>query len=467
MEAQVPSSGPSGPSGQTVTTVVGIFLLICVFAFIGWAASLFFKKKKTDSGPAPPSKDEPLKPLTSASVDAVKTNETGQVSAYSYKREYAGGACTFIPSMTKFVTMKLTLGIDTTDTALQNVDKIRATWKAGDVVIADTTLDFSSTNMPGASLTMNIVGKPDTTVNIACNPDGSTRTDNTILIEYSTTFTEMYTKWGTVEIKELPVSLISSFESIPVGKGTVLPVELVAATIATQELASSQAIPYILTRKSNGRRVEGPPLYLSKGTEPNTFMLSGSPGEPPGPGGRLILKTFKIDGVPEYKDYVAFKVLGTERPPATTSPDYQQYQDAMKQVDGKFLCFSGQGALAYRADYDDTCFYKIEAQTVNTVEGFNERLLYNHTIFDSFNENPHVDYTAEGCLGLAYQKGGKAFTLRKSNHPATPYRNTCIVAGNLPAGYTVVGDQVGPVDHVTGCVDQSRPWPNCGWGATS
>jgi len=461
MEAQVPSSGPSG---NISSTIISIFLVLIVVG--GFAAALWWiisnaQKKKTVSEPAPPSKDETLKPLTSASVDAVKTNETGQVSAYSYKREYAGGACTFIPSMTKFVTMKLTLGIDTTDTALKNVDKIRATWKAGDVVIADTTLDFSSTNMPGASLTMNIAGKPDTTVNIACTSDGSTRTDNTILVEYSTTFTEMYTKWGTVEIKELPISLISSFESIPVGKGTLLPVELVSATIATQELASSQAIPYILTRKSDGRRVEGPPMDLSKGTEPNTFMVSGSPGEPPGPGGRVILKTFKIDGVPEYKDYVAFKALGAERPPATTSPDYQKYQDDMKQVEGKFLCFSGRGPPVYRADYDDTCFYKIEAQTVNTAEGWNEHLHYNHTIFDSFNENPRVDYTAEGCLGLAYQKGGKAFTLRKSNHPDAPYRNTCVVLGNIPAGYTVVGNQKAPAEHVMGCVDQSKPWPNC------
>ena len=468
MEAQVPS-GPSRTSRPSGTTIFVIFIALLVVG--GFAAALWWiisnaLKTKTDSGPAPPSKDETLKPLTSASADAVKTGDPAvQVSGYSYnRREYADGACTFIPSMTKFVTIKLTLGIDTTDTALKNVDKIRATWKAGDVVIADTTLDFSSTNIPGASLTMNIAGKPDTTVNIACNSDGTTRTDNVILIEYSTIFTEMYTKWGTVEIKELPTSLLTSFESIPVGKGTLLPVELVAATIATQELASSQFIPYTLTRKSDGRRVEGPPLYLSKGTEPNTFMVGGSPGEPVGPGGRIILKTFKIDGVPEYKDYVAFKMIGNEIVLAPSSPDYQKQQDALKQVEGKFVCFGTE--QRFRADYDDTCFYKIEAQTAKTVEGWNSDVYYKYTIYDSASENPHIDYTTEGCLGLAYQKGGDAFTLRKSNHGAGGhYRNSCIITGNLPAGYTQVGDMLNKSEHESGCLDQSRTWPNCRLGA--
>ena len=68
------------------------------------------------------------------------------------------------------------------------------------------------------------------------------------------------------------------------------------------------------------------------------------------------------------------------------------------------------------------------------------------------------------CLALTSQKGGDAFTLRNSNHPYPTYSNTCVVMGNIPVGHNLWGTMLNTNEHDTGCLDQSKTWPNCRGG---
>ena len=94
-----------------------------------------------------------------------------------------------------------------------------------------------------------------------------------------------------------------------------------------------------------------------------------------------------------------------------------------------------------------------------TEKGLNEAMLGNFTIFDTFKEHPHVNYTLSGCASLAKTRGADAFVYRNSTHAQS---NTCIGIGYIPKGYTLVGDMKDQSTHVSGCVDPSMTWPACG-----
>ena len=82
-------------------------------------------------------------------------------------------------------------------------------------------------------------------------------------------------------------------------------------------------------------------------------------------------------------------------------------------------------------------------------------------IFDTYSENPHVDYTADSCAAEAKKRGADIFTLRKSNHPAKGYESTCIGFNSTPDIINFKGDLLSPGEHITGCSDPSKSWPNC------
>ena len=106
----------------------------------------------------------------------------------------------------------------------------------------------------------------------------------------------------------------------------------------------------------------------------------------------------------------------------------------------------------------------LKTPTVNqpiTVDGFYGS--YGESgLFDTWTEtNPRVDYTAESCAVEAKKRGADIFTLRTANHPAKEFQNTCFGFNSTPDIVNFVGDLFGPEEHVTGCSDTSKTWPNC------
>jgi hypothetical protein len=82
-------------------------------------------------------------------------------------------------------------------------------------------------------------------------------------------------------------------------------------------------------------------------------------------------------------------------------------------------------------------------------------------------ETPRVDYTAETCLNLAKSRGADAFSWGSGVGGRPEDKNSCIGYWNIPIGGDItetgfgglVGEDQGIV---SGCVDQTKSWPNCG-----
>lgn len=312
------------------------FILFMLLAIVWGTYKLVKGRKKKEPEKGPP---RTLKPLKSAKVEAVKTGATGSgVSGYSFKREYAeGDECTFTSAMNKYVTLNVTLTIEQEE-YLAYIDGVRATWKIGNTILSTNLMSFSPpTSVLGTSLQIPIPTYTDTIINIACN-GVSPRTDNTILIEYSSNLTPDYTPWGTIRMEQgLGTEITSAFSSIPVGKATDLVITLVDATVSG--VTQSQDIPYKFTAKSGGVITD---INLETGSSPNEYIMKYK-------GTTLNIKTYKIEGIATYTNYVAAKVMG--------GPN-----------DGKFIYFSGINKdLSYRADYDDSCFFKIELDSRDCV----------------------------------------------------------------------------------------------------
>ena len=84
----------------------------------------------------------------------------------------------------------------------------------------------------------------------------------------------------------------------------------------------------------------------------------------------------------------------------------------------------------------------------------------NFMIFDTFTENPRINYTVKTCAEYAKSRGADAFTLRPSTHFKKPYANTCMGYALMTPGFT--DTLIGPTDGITGCVNPSKKWPACG-----
>jgi hypothetical protein len=311
------------------------FILFMLLAIVWGTYKLVKGRKKKEPEKGPP---RTLKPLKSAKVEAVKTGATGSgVSGYSFKREYAeGDECTFTPAMNKYVTLNVTLTIEQEE-YLAYIDGVRATWKIGNTVLSTKLMSFSPpTSVLGTSLQIPIPAYTDTNINIACNEASSARTDNTIFIEYSSNLTPDYTPWGTITmVQGLGTEITSAFDTIPIGKATDLVITLVAAGVGN--VTQEQNIEYTFTVKGSRPQRVITGIKLETGAVENTYKMTYGATT-------LNIKTYKIEGIADYDGYVAAKVIGG---------------------DDKFIYFNQDGTIAYRTDYDDSCFFKIEISYQN------------------------------------------------------------------------------------------------------
>jgi hypothetical protein len=317
--------------------IAGVVVVLLVVA-----AVLMYLFIPRASAPAPaqvPSEDDtPLKPLKSATVLATKTGGGGGVSGYSFEREYDVGTCTFTTAMNKYVTLTATLGIDTTDTRLPFVDKVKAIWKTGAVEMSFVEVTLNPPTAP-ASLVLLIPATTNTAINIACDGSGTARTDNTIQILYYTKSSSGVAPppklWGTITMSQgLGTEITSAFDSIPVGKGTELTVTLVAAGVG--EVTTTQSIPYKFTVKGTSPPQVINPIYLQVvGT--NTYIMTVGTAS-------VTVKTRKKI-LSSYADYVALQVESGSRP----------------ENIGDYISIQPSGTITYKRDPpDDSCFFKIE-----------------------------------------------------------------------------------------------------------
>ena len=84
----------------------------------------------------------------------------------------------------------------------------------------------------------------------------------------------------------------------------------------------------------------------------------------------------------------------------------------------------------------------------------------NFMIFDTFTENPRINYTVKTCADVARSRGADAFTLRPSTHENKEYANTCMGYALMTPRFT--DTMIGPTDGITGCVNPTKKWPACG-----
>jgi hypothetical protein len=88
--------------------------------------------------------------------------------------------------------------------------------------------------------------------------------------------------------------------------------------------------------------------------------------------------------------------------------------------------------------------------------------------FDTSMETPHVDYTAETCLNLAKSRGADAFSWAGPGDRRFPdSKNACMGYWHIPIGGDITETGLGGLVEedqgiVSGCVDQTKSWPNCG-----
>lgn len=82
-------------------------------------------------------------------------------------------------------------------------------------------------------------------------------------------------------------------------------------------------------------------------------------------------------------------------------------------------------------------------------------------VFDTYQENPHVDYTVRSCGIEAKKRGADMFTVRKDNHPVKEYRSTCFGFNSTPDIINFKGDLLDRNEHITACSDPLKTWPNC------
>lgn len=314
--------------------IIGVVVVVILLIVAAVLMYVFIPRVSAPAPPAPSEDDAPLKPLKSATVLATKTgvdNDKG-VSGYSFKREYAEGTCTFTTAMNKYVTLTATLGIDTTDTRLRFVEKVKAIWKTGSIEMSVVEVTLNPPTTP-ASLVLNIPATTNTDINIACDGSGTARNDNTIEIYYSTQSTQRL--WGTITMSQgLGNEITSAFDTIPPGKGTELAVTLVAAI--TSDITTTQSIPYKFTVKGTSPPQVINDIYL-RVVNPNTYIMTM--GDVP-----LTVKTRK-NVLSSYADYVALQVESGSR----------------QENIGDFISIPPSGTITYKKNPpDDTCFFKIE-----------------------------------------------------------------------------------------------------------
>ena len=314
--------------------IIGVVVVVILLIVAAVLMYVFIPRVSAPAPPAPSEDDAPLKPLKSATVLATKTGvDNGKgVSGYSFEREYAVGTCTFTAAMNKYVTLTATLDIDTTDTRLRFVNKVKAIWKTGssEMSVVVEVVDF--TTVAVEQLVLNIPATTNAVINIACDGSGNARTDNTIEIYYSTQSTQTQKLWGTITMAQgLGNEITSAFDTIPVGKGTELAVTLVAAI--TSDVTTTQSIPYKFTVKGTSPPQVINPIYL-RVVNDNTYIMTIGEAS-------VTVKTRK-KVLSSYADYVALQV------------------ESGSNI-GDFISIQSSGSITYKdTPDDDTCFFKIE-----------------------------------------------------------------------------------------------------------